>query len=229
LTEAVNKKPHCVLLLDEVEKAHPDIFNILLQVMDHGTLTDNNGKSANFRNVILIMTSNVGARDVARGGIGFGRQAGMGDDSEAFNRAFSPEFRNRLDAKVGFAPLDRDVMGRIVDKFVRELSGQLAKKKVELVLSDDARALLAEKGYDPAMGARPLARIIRTELRQPLASELLFGALENGGVARIDSKDGKFVFEYDSAPAPDSVAPDSKAAVPPTPPRTPPALPAIGE
>ncbi|MBT9561091.1 MAG: ATP-dependent Clp protease ATP-binding subunit ClpA [Myxococcales bacterium] len=222
LTDAVNKTPHCVLLLDEIEKAHTDIFNILLQVMDHGTLTDNNGKSANFRNVILIMTSNVGARDVARGGIGFGRTAGSGDDSEAFNRAFSPEFRNRLDAKVGFAPLDREVMGRIVDKFVRELAGQLAKKKVELVLDDDARRLLGEKGYDPTMGARPLGRIIRTELRQPLASELLFGALEHGGVARIGAKDGTFVFDYDSAPAPE---PDT--VLPPS--ATPPPLPAIGE
>ena len=196
LTEAVTKTPHCVLLLDEIEKAHGDIFNILLQVMDHGSLTDNNGRTANFRNAILIMTSNVGARDVARGGIGFGRAAGQGDDTEAYNRAFSPEFRNRVDAKIGFQPLDMGIMLLIVDKFVAELDGQLAKKRVTLTVTPEARAWLAEKGFDPAMGARPLARVIRNSIKQPLSDEVLFGQLENGGAVTIGAADDALTFTY---------------------------------
>ena len=199
LTEAVTKTPHAVLLLDEIEKAHPDVFNILLQVMDHGTLTDNNGRSADFRNIILIMTSNVGAREVARGGIGFGRSAGAGDDEEAYKRAFSPEFRNRIDAKIQFLPLDMDVMALIVDKFLRELQDQLTKKRVTLTVTAEARSLLAVKGYDPAFGARPLARVVKTEVKQPLGDELLFGRLARGGEVVVGSQDGKLTFTFPSS------------------------------
>ena len=199
LTEAIAKTPYCVLLLDEIEKAHQQVFNILLQVMDHGTLTDNNGRSADFRNVIIIMTSNVGARDVAKGGIGFGRGPGAGDDDEAFKRTFSPEFRNRIDAKISFSSLDRPVVLRIVDKFLRELQQQLDKRKVVLTATDAARNYFAEKGFDPAMGARPLARIIRSEVKTPLSDELLFGRLEKGGEVIIDFVDGKLTFAYPGA------------------------------
>ena len=214
LTDAVTKSPHCVVLLDEIEKAHPDVFNILLQVMDHGTLTDNNGRVANFRNVILIMTSNVGARDVARGGIGFGREAGKGDDTEAYNRAFSPEFRNRIDAKISFGPLEMRTMLQIVDKFLAELELQLLRKKVALEVSPEARAYLGEKGYDPAMGARPLARVIQTQLKQPLSEELLFGRLENGGrvVVELDDTGTALRFSYpDTATPPARVLETTKA------------------
>jgi ATP-dependent Clp protease ATP-binding subunit ClpA len=196
LTEAVNKTPHCVLLLDEIEKAHPDVFNILLQVMDHGTLTDNNGRSADFRNVLLIMTSNVGARDVAKGGIGFGRAAGAGDDTAAYKRAFSPEFRNRIDAKISFAPLSMPVMERIVDKFVDELAEQLRKKQVELTVTEAGKSYLAHEGFDPAMGARPLARVIRNEIKRLLGDELLFGRLRDGGRVSIDALDGTLAIDY---------------------------------
>ena len=196
LTEAVNKTPHCVLLLDEIEKAHPDVFNILLQVMDHGTLTDNNGRSADFRNVLLIMTSNVGARDVAKGGIGFGRSAGSGDDTAAYKRAFSPEFRNRIDAKISFAPLSMPVMERIVDKFIDELVEQLRKKQVEPTVTEAAKAYLANEGFDPAMGARPLARVIRNEIKRLLGDELLFGRLRDGGQVVVDAEDGELVLKY---------------------------------
>ena len=199
LTEAVTKTPYSVLLLDEIEKAHPDVFNILLQIMDHGSLTDNNGRTADFRNVILIMTSNVGARDVARGGLGFTRREGAGDDTAAYKRAFSPEFRNRIDAKITFRPLDESVMVLIVDKFIAELEGQLERRRVTLELTEAAKAHLALEGYDPAFGARPLARVIKKQIKEALGDELLFGKLEKGGHVRIDFIDGALHFEY---PAP---------------------------
>ncbi|MFZ9888245.1 MAG: ATP-dependent Clp protease ATP-binding subunit ClpA [Myxococcota bacterium] len=186
LTDAVNKTPHTVLLLDEIEKAHPDLFNILLQVMDHGKLTDNNGKPADFRHVILIMTSNVGARELARSRIGFGDSLNLGADDVAFRRVFSPEFRNRLDARIPFLPLLPEAMERIVDKFLRELSAQLADREITLELTPQARQWLATKGYDKAMGARPLARVIQEEIKKQLTEEILFGALEKGGHALID-------------------------------------------
>ena len=191
LTEAIAKSPHAVLLLDEIEKAHPDVFQVLLQVMDHGTLTDNNGKKADFRHVALIMTSNVGARDLAQARVGFGERGNAGDDDKAFKNTFSPEFRNRLDARIMFKALDKSVMGRIVDKFVRELEAMLADRAVTLSLTDAARSHLADKGFDPANGARPLARVIETELKQKLGDEILFGALEHGGEVRVDVEAGE--------------------------------------
>ncbi len=196
LTEAVTKNPHCVLLLDEIEKAHWQIYNVLLQVMDHGTLTDNQGRDADFRNAIIIMTSNVGAREVAKGSIGFGAGRGHGDDTAAYERAFSPEFRNRLDARVRFGPLDEGIMGQIVDKFLAELQGQLESKRVVLTVTEAARAYLADKGYDPAMGARPLARVIKEEVKRPLSEELLFGKLHKGGEVVIDFADDKLTFDF---------------------------------
>ena len=199
LTEAVTKTPHCVVLLDEIEKAHPDIFNILLQIMDHGALTDNNGCISDFRNVILIMTSNVGARDIAKGRLGFGGSSGSGDDTAAYKRTFSPEFRNRLDAKINFTALQPEIMFKIVDKFVTELEEQLLRKKVKLTITDKARRYLAEKGYDPAFGARPLRRVIKNEIKQVLGDEVLFGALEKGGLVTIDVSDKKLSFAYPKA------------------------------
>jgi ATP-dependent Clp protease ATP-binding subunit ClpA len=196
LTDAIHQSPHTVLLLDEIEKAHPDLFNLLLQVMDHGSLTDNNGRKSDFRHVILIMTSNVGARELSKRLPGFGTAGGtqFGDSDEAYKRMFSPEFRNRLDAKIDFRPLDPAVMGQIVDKFVTELSAQLAERKVTIELLPGARAYLAEKGYDPMNGARPLARVIQDEVKRPLTDELLFGKLVNGGKVRVDAVDGKLTF-----------------------------------
>jgi ATP-dependent Clp protease ATP-binding subunit ClpA len=196
LTDAIHQSPHAVLLLDEIEKAHPDLFNLLLQVMDHGSLTDNNGRKSDFRHVILIMTSNVGARELSRRmpGFGVGADERFGDTDEAFKRMFSPEFRNRLDAKVDFAPLDPAVMGRIVDKFVGELATQLAEKKVKIELTDAARTYLAKKGYDPLNGARPLGRVIQDEVKRPLTDELLFGKLAGGGTVRVDAVDDKITF-----------------------------------
>ncbi len=199
LTEAINKSPHSVLLLDEIEKAHHQIYNILLQIMDHGTLTDNQGRTSDFRNVVLIMTSNVGAREVAKGGIGFGRKEGAGDSDRAYERWFSPEFRNRLDAKVQFAPLDEETMMRIVDKFLAELQGQLDRKKVHLTVTDAGRAYLADKGFEPAYGARPLARVIKNDIKQTLSEEVLFGHLEKGGDVVVDCVDGKLTFSYPGA------------------------------
>jgi ATP-dependent Clp protease ATP-binding subunit ClpA len=203
LTDAIHQSPHAVLLLDEIEKAHPDLFNLLLQVMDHGSLTDNNGRKSDFRHVILIMTSNVGARELSKRLPGFGTagQGGdrFGDTDEAFRRMFSPEFRNRLDAKIDFAPLDPKVMGQIVDKFVGELRTQLADRKVTVELSDAARAYLAKKGYDPMNGARPLARVIQDEVKRPLTDELLFGKLAGGGTVRVDVKDDALTFAYPAA------------------------------
>ena len=196
LTDAIAKTPHAVVLLDEIEKAHPDIFNVLLQVMDHGTLTDNTGKSTDFRHVILIMTSNVGARDLARRSVGFGDARGVVDADREYKRLFSPEFRNRLDARIMFNSLDRSVMAHIVKKFLGELEGQLAERNVTITASDAAIAYLAEKGYDPDFGARPLARLIQEEVKRPLGDELLFGKLEKGGAVAIDAKDGKLTFGF---------------------------------
>jgi ATP-dependent Clp protease ATP-binding subunit ClpA len=197
LTDAIHQSPHAVLLLDEIEKAHPDLFNLLLQVMDHGSLTDNNGRKSDFRHVVLIMTSNVGARELSRRmpGFGSGGDERFGDTDEAFKRMFSPEFRNRLDAKVDFAPLDPAVMGLIVDKFIAELATQLAERKVKIELSAAARAYLARKGYDPMNGARPLGRVIQDEIKRPLTDELLFGKLVGGGTVRVDVLDDKVIFE----------------------------------
>ena len=206
LTEAIAKSPHAVLLLDEIEKAHPDIFNILLQVMDHGTLTDTNGKPTDFRHVILLMTSNVGARELAARGLGFSdvsdgapRSFKDTDSDKAVERLFSPEFRNRLDARLRFNPLSPAVMEQIVDKFVRELTTQLAEKNVTVELTPAARKLLAEKGFDPTFGARPLGRVIEETIKRPLTDELLFGALENGGTATVDAEGGEVVMRYAGA------------------------------
>ncbi len=181
LTDGVDQHPHCVVLLDEIEKAHPDLYNVLLQVMDHGKLTDHNGKAVDFRNVILIMTSNVGASELARSPIGFGRKREKGDDEEAINRTFSPEFRNRLDAIISFAPLPREVVRRVVEKFVLQLEGQLAERGVTINLTPEAADWLAEHGYDERMGARPLGRVIQEYVKKPLADQVLFGELINGG------------------------------------------------
>ena len=199
LTDAVHKTPHAVLLLDEIEKAHPDLFNILLQVMDHGALTDNNGRTSDFRHIILIMTSNVGARDLSRRMPGFGAGERFGDTDEAFKRVFSPEFRNRLDAKVDFAPLGEREMLLIVDKFVGELQKQLGERNVTIMLSPAARERLAKKGYDPMNGARPLARVMQDEVKRPLTDELLFGALSAGGSVNIDVSDDKLTFAFAKA------------------------------
>ena len=189
LTDAIAKTPHAVLLLDEIEKAHPDVFNVLLQIMDHGKLTDNNGKSTDFRHVVLLMTSNVGARDLGRRSVGFGDNRATGDAEREYKLLFSPEFRNRLDARIAFDALSPGTMGSIVDKFMKELSSQLAEKKVTIEVTDAARTYLAEKGYDPDFGARPLARIIQEEVKTPLGEELLFGALEKGGTVVVSTED----------------------------------------
>ena len=186
LTEAANKHPHCVLLLDEIEKAHPDIFNVLLQVMDAGKLTDNNGKSADFRNVILIMTTNAGAESLSRPSLGFTAKRERGDEMQAINKLFTPEFRNRLDAIIPFAPLSEPVIAKVVDKFLLQLEHQLLDKKVEAEFTPALRKYLAEKGFDPQMGARPMHRLIQEKIRKPLADELLFGKLAEGGFVLID-------------------------------------------
>jgi ATP-dependent Clp protease ATP-binding subunit ClpA len=186
LTEAVTKKPHAVLLLDEIEKAHPDIFNILLQVMDHGTLTDNNGRKADFRNVVIVMTTNAGAEALQKTSIGFTTNKQAGDEMAEIKRLFSPEFRNRLDATISFRALDGEIILRVVDKFLMQLEGQLHEKKVEAVFTNALRAWLAEKGFDPLMGARPMARLIQDAIRAALADELLFGRLASGGKVTID-------------------------------------------
>jgi len=195
LTEEVSKNPWSVLLLDEIEKAHPDLFNILLQVMDHGTLTDNNGKETDFRNVILIMTSNIGGREMNIIPIGFGERSAAAPKN-AVEKAFSPEFRNRLDATIHFAPLDEKVMLLVVDKFVRELAEQLAERDVTIKISPAARRDLAKRGYDPLYGARPMARLIQSELNDPLAEKILFGELRNGGEVRVGCKSGKLTFSF---------------------------------
>lgn len=198
MTEAITKQPYCVLLLDEIEKAHPDIFNILLQVMDHGTLTDNNGRKADFRNVTIIMTTNAGSEAISKTGIGFTLASGVGDELAEIKRMFSPEFRNRLDATISFAALSEEVIIRVVDKFLMQLEDQLHEKKVEASFSDKLKAYLAKKGFDPLMGARPMARLIQDTIRRALADELLFGRLANGGnvTVDIDDKDEiKLIFE----------------------------------
>jgi ATP-dependent Clp protease ATP-binding subunit ClpA len=205
LTDAIAKTPHAVLLLDEIEKAHPQIFNILLQVMDHGKLTDHNGRQTDFRHVILLMTSNIGARDLQRKAVGFGGASGADrekpDVDREYKQLFSPEFRNRLDAKIAFRALDPAIVKSIVGKFMKELSGQLAERKVTIELTEAATAYLAKAGYDPDNGARPLARVMQDEVKRPLGDELLFGALENGGHVVVDTekKDGeeKLVFRFD--------------------------------
>jgi ATP-dependent Clp protease ATP-binding subunit ClpA len=186
LTEAITKKPYAVLLLDEIEKAHPDIFNILLQVMDHGTLTDNNGRKADFRNVVIVMTTNAGAEALARNSMGFTQSAKAGDEMEAIKRTFTPEFRNRLDAVISFGALDHAVILRVVDKFLMQLEEQLAEKKVETAFTPALKEHLAKKGFDPQMGARPMARLIQDSIRRALADELLFGKLVHGGKVTID-------------------------------------------
>jgi ATP-dependent Clp protease ATP-binding subunit ClpA len=196
LTDAIDKQPHTVLLLDEIEKAHPDLFNILLQVMDHGKLTDHNGKSVDFRNVILIMTTNAGAAELVKPAIGFEREERVGDDTEAIERMFTPEFRNRLDAIIPFASLSPEVVQRVVDKFVIMLETQLADRQVTIELTDEARQWLANKGYDQRFGARPLGRVIQEHIKKPLAEELLFGKLERGGIVRVKIVDGKPAFDY---------------------------------
>jgi ATP-dependent Clp protease ATP-binding subunit ClpA len=202
LTDSVDQHPYCVLLLDEIEKAHFDLYNILLQVMDHGKLTDHNGKSVDFRNVILIMTTNAGAADLAKATIGFERTQRSGEDKDAINRMFTPEFRNRLDAIIPFNPLSPEIIDRVVEKFVLQLEGQLADRGVTIDLTKEARSWLGRKGYDPSYGARPLSRVIQEHLKKPLAEELLFGKLQKGGAVRVDlDKDGdKLTFAYSEAP-----------------------------
>ncbi|BCU06949.1 ATP-dependent Clp protease ATP-binding subunit ClpA [Allochromatium tepidum] len=195
LTEQINKHPHAVLLLDEIEKAHPDVFNLLLQVMDHGTLTDNNGRKADFRNVVLVMTTNAGAEETSRRSIGFTEQDHATDGMEALKRYFTPEFRNRLDSIVQFGPLNEETILNVVDKFIFELEQQLEEKKVALTIDQDARRWLADTGYDPKMGARPMARIIQQHIKKPLANELLFGDLLGGGSVRVFIRDGAVAFE----------------------------------
>jgi len=197
LTEAISKQPHCVLLLDEIEKAHPDIFNILLQVMDHGTLTDNNGRKADFRNVVIIMTTNAGAEALNKTQIGFSKSATAGDEMADIKRMFTPEFRNRLDAIVSFAPLDKEVILRVVDKFLMQLEEQLHEKKVEAVFTDKLKDFLAKTGFDPLMGARPMARLIQDTIRSALADELLFGRLASGGRVTVDVNDDKVELEFE--------------------------------
>ncbi len=199
LTDAIAKTPHAVLLLDEIEKAHPDVFNVLLQVMDHGMLTDNNGKSTDFKHVLLLMTSNVGARDLAKHAVGFGDIRQSADADREYKLMFSPEFRNRLDARIMFAPLSASVMELIVDKYIRELRDQLAERNVTIELTAPARDYLATRGYDPDNGARPLARLIQDEVKRPLSEELLFGRLEHGGAVDIDLADGKLAFHFRQA------------------------------
>jgi len=189
LTEAISKKPHAVLLMDEIEKAHPDVFNVLLQVMDHGTLTDNNGRKADFRSVIIVMTTNAGAETMNKATIGFTNKREQGDEMGDIKRLFTPEFRNRLDAIVNFRSLDQDIILRVVDKFLLQLEGQLAEKKVEVTFTDGLRKHLAAKGFDPLMGARPMQRLIQDTIRRALADELLFGRLIDGVRLTVDIDD----------------------------------------
>jgi ATP-dependent Clp protease ATP-binding subunit ClpA len=212
LTDAIDQHPHAVLLLDEIEKAHPDLFNILLQVMDHGKLTDHNGKTVDFRNVILIMTTNAGAQEMSKAAIGFGRERREGEDQEAINRMFTPEFRNRLDQIIAFSNLPPEVVAQVVDKFVMQLEAQLADRHVSIELSEAARKWLAQKGFDPLYGARPLARVIQEHIKKALAEDILFGRLEKGGTVRIglDKEADKLTFEIvesKSSPREETVEP----------------------
>jgi ATP-dependent Clp protease ATP-binding subunit ClpA len=211
LTEAITKKPYSVLLLDEIEKAHPDIFNILLQVMDHGTLTDNNGRKADFRNVIIVMTTNAGAEALNKAVMGFTAKKEAGDEMGEIRRMFTPEFRNRLDATISFRQLDHEIILRVVDKFLMQLEEQLHEKKVEAVWTDALKENLARRGFDPAMGARPMSRLIQDTIRKALADELLFGRLLNGGKVTVDVEaDEKIVLRF-----------DEPAEAPPAPPTAP--------
>ena len=205
LTDGVDQHPHSVLLLDEIEKAHPDLFNVLLQIMDHGKLTDHNGKQVDFRNVILIMTTNAGAMDLAKQAYGFTRNKREGDDTEAINRLFAPEFRNRLDATIAFAHLSPEVITKVVEKFVLQLEAQLGDRNVTIELSEEASRWLIANGYDELMGARPMARVIQEHIKKPLADEVLFGRLKAGGHVRVvvvkDETGGdKLAFEYLDGP-----------------------------
>jgi ATP-dependent Clp protease ATP-binding subunit ClpA len=213
LTDGVDQHPHCVLLLDEIEKAHGDLFNILLQVMDHGKLTDHNGKKIDFRNVVLIMTTNAGASDAAKDAIGFGRGKREGEDEEAIKKLFTPEFRNRLDATIAFAPLSRDTIDKVVEKFVLELEAQLADRDVTFDLTPEATRWLGEKGYDDSFGARPLARVIQDHIKKPLADEILFGQLKDGGTVRVllDREKDKLAFEFIKASEAKPRAPQKSA------------------
>jgi ATP-dependent Clp protease ATP-binding subunit ClpA len=190
LTDTVDQNPHCVLLLDEIEKAHPDVYNILLQVMDHGKLTDHNGRTTDFRNVVLIMTSNAGAAELEKNAIGFGAGTREGEDMAAIERQFTPEFRNRLDAVISFGALPKKVILRVVEKFVLQLESQLMDRNVTIELTNEAAEWLAEEGYDEKMGARPLGRVIQEHIKKPLAEELLFGKLAKGGLVRVRVEDG---------------------------------------
>ena len=209
LTDGVDQHPHCVLLLDEIEKAHPELFNILLQVMDNGTLTDSNGKKIDFRNVILIMTTNAGASEAAKNSIGFGRGKREGEDDEAIQKLFTPEFRNRLDATIPFAGLSQPIIERVVEKFVLQLEAQLSDRNVTIEMTDGAKTWLGKKGFDPDYGARPLARVIQEHLKKPMAEELLFGDLKHGGAVKVDlnadadNGAGELTFEYFPAPKPE--------------------------
>jgi len=203
LTDAVIKNPHCVVLLDEIEKAHPDVFNLLLQVMDNGTLTDNNGRKADFRNVVLVMTTNCGVQETQRKSIGFQLQDHDSDAMVEINRTFTPEFRNRLDNIIWFNQLDMNVIHQVVDKFIVELQAQLDAKGVSLEITQTAREWLAVHGYDPAMGARPMGRVIQENLKKPLANELLFGELTEGGTVKVDVKDDKL--DFTTTPSRESV------------------------
>jgi ATP-dependent Clp protease ATP-binding subunit ClpA len=205
LTDGVDQHPHCVLLLDEVEKAHPDLFNVLLQIMDHGKLTDHNGKQVDFRNVILIMTTNAGAADMAKAAFGFTRTKREGDDMEAITRMFAPEFRNRLDAIITFAHLSPEVIAMVVEKFVLQLEAQLADRDVTIELTNEAAKWLIANGYDELMGARPMARVIQEHIKKPLADEVLFGRLKSGGHVRVilvtdEAGNSKLAFEYPEGP-----------------------------
>jgi ATP-dependent Clp protease ATP-binding subunit ClpA len=197
LTDGIDQHPHCVLLLDEIEKAHPDVYNILLQVMDHGKLTDHNGRTVDFRNVILIMTTNAGASDQAKEAIGFNRDRRVGEDTAAIERTFTPEFRNRLDAVIAFAPLSKVVIHQVVTKFVLQLEAQLMDRNVHIDLSSEAAEWLGDKGYDDKMGARPLGRVIQEYIKKPLAEELLFGKLTKGGTVRVDVREGALHLTYE--------------------------------
>jgi ATP-dependent Clp protease ATP-binding subunit ClpA len=200
LTDAIDQHPHAVLLLDEIEKAHPDLFNVLLQVMDHGKLTDHNGKSVDFRNVILVMTTNAAASDMARHAVGFERSVRVGDDMEAIEKLFTPEFRNRLDAIIPFSALSAEVIAMVVDKFIIQLETQLTDRGVSIELDTEARAWLARKGYDPLFGARPLGRVIQEYIKKPLAEELLFGRLARGGTVVVTIRNEKPAFTYPEPP-----------------------------
>ena len=195
LTDGIDQHPHCVLLLDEIEKAHPDVYNILLQVMDHGKLTDHNGRQVDFRNVIVIMTTNAGASDMQKAAIGFGRDKRTGEDTAAIERTFTPEFRNRLDAVISFAALGKEVILQVVEKFVMQLEAQLLDRGVHIELTPEAAAWLGDKGYDDKMGARPLGRVIQEHIKKPLAEELLFGKLQKGGMVRVGLKDDAIELE----------------------------------